>query len=326
MAKERDRILGFDLARVVAIFVVIGIYHNFGYAGLRYYYDAGTKSLSYTALGVFTFLSAFLLSSKYTFSTSKEIITFLKKRVVRIWPLFAISSFILVLIHFNELLATLKGLVGLSPFWAPAPTTMWYVAMLISLYMLTPFVLCGKGVLRQCTRVVLVMTLLGLIQIVFKSVVPKTHNYYTVFFAGLLLGHNYYEPTMRFLSAKKTFIVSVIWGILYVIVWITGNNYLKTFTGILGIVAILNLCLIVSYFFVKVKEINSIISTLAYSSFCAYLFHREIIWLLLRVKSLGSGWSLFFEVLLVGVPLTFIIAYVLQHFYDMIVIRINNLK
>ena len=58
-----ERIIGFDLARVVAIFVVIGIYHNLGYAG-KFHADPAIRVLVYSSLGVFTFISALLLASK----------------------------------------------------------------------------------------------------------------------------------------------------------------------------------------------------------------------------------------------------------------------
>lgn len=317
----KERVLGFDMGRIVAIFVVIGIYHNFGYAGFHYYTDAATLSLVYSSLGVFTFLSAFLLSSKYNFANKIEIIQFYKKRVIRIWPLFALSSFALYFIHFNDLPSTLKGLIGLSPFWEPAPTTMWYVAMLITLYFLTPFVVQGS-VLRQCIKVVLVISLVGIIQIVFKTVVPKTFIYYTIYMIGLLIGRNAFEPTMRFLSSKKVIFITVVWIILFIIVCVTGNNLLKFLSGFVGIVVIMNFCILISNIFCTRHRFVKIITTLSYSTFCAYLFHREVIWLMLRIKTLDSGWPIFLEVLLIGVPLTFVIAYHIQRLYDSFTNRI----
>lgn len=320
MAKER--VLGLDLVRVIAIFVVIGIYHNFGYARSHFYKEAITLSLVYTSLGAFTFLSSFLLSSRYNLTDKTEIVSFYKKRVVRIWPLFAISSFALFMIHFNSLIPTLKGLVGLSPFWAPAPTTMWYVAMLISLYILTPFVVRGN-IKRQLINSVLVMTVVGTIQIVFKSVVPKTFNYYSVYLIGLLLGRNFYDSTMQFLSSKKSLMLSGLWVFLLMIVYISNNAWLKSFTGVLGIVALLSLCLIISNVFSRKTWFVTITSTLSYASFCAYLFHREVIWVILHIKTFESGWKIFLEVLLIGVSLSFIIAYIIQHLYDSFIQRLK---
>lgn len=72
------KILGFDLVRVVAIFVVIGIYHNFGYASCGLGGDPAVRVLVYSSLGVFTFISSFLLASKYAFAEKVEVLAFLK--------------------------------------------------------------------------------------------------------------------------------------------------------------------------------------------------------------------------------------------------------
>lgn len=323
MNLTQERILGFDLTRVVAIFVVIGIYHNLAYAGVGLSEAPVVLSLVYSSLGAFTFLSAYLLSSKYKFANKKEITTFYKKRILRIWPLFAISSIMLWLIHFNQLIPTLKGIVGISPFWAPAPITMWYVAMLITLYLMTPFVVKGT-VKMQLLKAVLVMAVVGAIQLIFNSVVPKTFNYYTVYLIGLIVGANYYEKTMFFLSSKKTLLISSLWMILFVIVFVTANAVLKSLTGVLGIIAVMNLSILITNKIRKHSFLEKTITILAYSSFCAYLFHREVIWALLHFKLFEGGWPVFFEVLFIGVPLTFIISYLIQRLYDYVLQRINN--
>lgn len=312
MAKER--LLGFDLARVFAIFVVIGIYHNLGYAGL-YHAEPAVRVLVYSSLGVFTFLSAFLLSSKYSFSEKGEMLTFYKKRVLRIWPLFVISSLMLAVLGFNSWSTTLKGVVVVSPFWAPHPTTMWYVAMLISLYIITPFVV--KGSLKaQCAKAFCIMTVIGLLQIVLGTVVPRTFNYYTIYLLGLLLGRNAYEPTLNLLYSKKTLVISFAWIVLIVVVFLTKNVYLKSFSSVVGIVAILNLSLLVADALKSNNFFSQSVTVLSYASFCAYLFHREIISVMFRVYKPEGFWPVFLEVLIIAVPLSFLCAYYIQRIYD----------
>ena len=320
MAKER--ILGFDLARVVAIIVVIGIYHNLGYTGL-YHTNPAVRVLVYSSLGLFTFLSAFLLASRYSFAEKTEIQSFYKKRVLRVWPLFVISSLMLAVLGFNAWMPTIKGIVGISPFWAPHPTTMWYVAMLISLYIITPFVVRG-GVKLQCLKAVAVMTVVGSLQIVFGTVVPRTFNYFTVYLLGLLLGRNYYEPTMRFLRSKKTLIISIFWTALVVVVFFTKNAYLKSFSSVVGIIALLSLSLLIAEKLHANQFLAKSITALSYASFCAYLFHREIIWVLFRLYKPKGALPIFLEVLIVAVPLSFLCAYYIQKVYDWIIGKLTK--
>ena len=135
---------------------------------------------------------------------------------------------------------------------------------------------------------------------------------------GLLLGSNYYPQSIRFLSSKKTILVSFIWIILFVVVYFTGNRWLKSITGVIGIIALLNICILIMNQFDSKTRFAKIVSLLSYASFCAYLFHREVFWGLLRIYSVSLGWPVFFELLLIGVPLTFIVAYLTQLLYDML--------
>lgn len=316
-----NRLIGFDIAKVLAIFYIVGVYHNLGYIG-SYDNHPCVISLVYTTLGVFTFLSAFILSSKYLFSDVKKTLLFYKKRVLRVWPLFVISSLLLLGIHFNSLSSTIKGIIGVSPFWQPAPFTMWYVAMLIGLYLITPFVLNG-GVKTQILKAGLVMAVLGLIQLVFRSVVPKTFNYYTIYLIGLILGSNYYEITFNWLKSKKTLLLSIVWLILFIMILITNNNWLKSFSGVLGIIVMLNLSLLISEKLSRNIKFIKMVSYLAYSSFCAYLFHREIMWFILHLYTPSQGYFIFLEILLLGVPLTFLCAYYIQRLYDSFITRVK---
>lgn len=319
---KSERIIGFDLARVVAIFVIIGIYHNLGYTG-KFHADPAVRVLVYSSLGVFTFISAFLLASKYDFSEKGEIVSFYKRRVLRIWPLFVISSILLAFMGFNAWLPTIKGIVGISPFWAPHPTTMWYVAMLISLYLITPFVVRGS-IWQQCLKAFCVMTVIGLLQICLGTVVPRTFNYYTVYLVGLLLGKNFFASTLAFLRSKKAIVISLVWIVLVVAVFFSKNDYLKSFSSVIGIVSILNVSLLVADNLHSHRIFTQSISVLSYASFCAYLFHREIIWVLFKFYKPNGFLPVFLEVLIIGVPLSFIIAYFIQKYYDMLVMRINR--
>ena len=309
------RILGFDLVRVVAIFVVIGIYHNFGYASCGLGGDPAVRVLVYSSLGVFTFISSFLLASKYAFAEKVEVLAFYKKRVLRIYPLFVVSSLLLVIIGINTWVPTLKGLVGISPFWGPHPKTMWYVAMLISLYIITPFVIRG-GLKVQCYKAVAVMALIGLIEIIFGTVVPRTFNYYTVYMVGLLLGRNYYEQTMKLLRSKKTLLISLVWMILVVVVFLTKNNYLKSISSVIGIIALLNLSLFTVEKLSASRFFTESVTALSYASFCAYLFLREVIWVMFQVYKPQGSMQIFLYVLIVGVMLSFFCAYWIQKGYD----------
>ena len=167
------------------------------------------------------------------------------------------------------------------------------------------------------------MSIIGLLQICLGTVVPRTFNYYTVYLIGLFLGRNYYEPTIHFMRSKKTLLLSMAWLLLLAVVFHTKNNSLKSFSSVVGIIALLNLSLFVADKFNSNQFFAKSVTVLSYASFCAYLFHREIIWVLFKIyKPKGFG-PVFIEVLLVAVPLSFFLAYCIQKVYDMAIQKIT---
>lgn len=98
---EAKRILGFDVARIFSIIWIVAVYHVLPSAGLPL--TSQIKVITYTSLGIFTFLSAFLLTSRYSFDNLGEALLFYKKRMLRFYPLFLLSSVILCAIGYNSL-------------------------------------------------------------------------------------------------------------------------------------------------------------------------------------------------------------------------------
>ncbi len=168
------------------------------------------------------------------------------------------------------------------------------------------------------------MALIGLIEIIFGTVVPRTFNYYTVYMVGLLLGRNYYEQTMKLLRSKKTLLISLVWMILVVVVFLTKNNYLRSVSIIIGIIALLNISLLTAEKLRTGRLFTGSVTALSYASFCAYLFHREVIWVMFHVFKPQGSMPIFLYVLIVGVPLSFFCAYWIQKGYDKLLEKMTS--
>ena len=139
----KDRNLQFDVARVLAMLWIVGIWHLTGYmssenSNLILFY--GSSIITDIALATFMFISGFFLS-KYEFEKNEDIWIFYKKRLQRFYILFAISAISMWLGGMNPgfgLLCT--TLSGLSSYILPQPKTLWFFSMLFSFYILTPLI------------------------------------------------------------------------------------------------------------------------------------------------------------------------------------------
>ena len=91
---------------------------------------------TYCVLSAFTFLSGFLAFRE--FKGAKDVLKYYLKRLIRLWPLFALAEIAMVLLGINEGKMLPWVLTGLG--WAkePFPLTLWFVGMIFLFYLLNP--------------------------------------------------------------------------------------------------------------------------------------------------------------------------------------------
>lgn len=314
-----NRIIGFDVARVFSIVYIIGVYHVLGYAGI-YGRHPVVRTFTYASLCIFTFISSFLLTSKYTFESKKEILCFYKKRVLRFYPLFFIASVLLYLLGVNNGIQTMKGLLGISPFIKPHPITMWYCAMLISLYLLTPFLATG-GWKKQFIKFSAVMGIIILIEVLFHSVVPRTYWYFLVYFVGIIVAQQFGVSFLSFLK-RNWIILMVVFLAFVVLTFITRSSVLKYVNSGVGLFALLSLYLKIGDWIENKDKLTNCFLWLSYASMCMYLFHRQVYEVMLTIYHPATPMGVCLYLGLAGVIITIVLSYCIQKTYDYIIAKI----
>ena len=319
---SKERIIGFDIAKAVSIIWVV-LYHSIDYANANHIYSHSViKTLTYSSLAIFTFLSGYLLTVRYNFDEKGSVIRFYMKRFFRFYPLFLISSVILCLIGFNTWFNTAKGLLGLSPFWTPHPRTMWYCAMLIPLYLLTP--LWSKGKFwSKMIKFMVTMAVIVVVHLLFHSVETRTFFYFPFFFFGILVaqyGNHFFISASK--SPKYVFPLLALFVSILIVQVITNNSMLKWGNSVLGMVSLLFLYMYIGEKMVNKRSSLGRISFLSYASLSIYLFHREIFEGLLLLWHPSNSLILFLYVVILGLIIVIPLAYYIQKWYDSI---INNM-
>lgn len=315
-ANNNKRIIGFDIARVASILVVV-LCHSLGYGCI--YYKYAVKTIGYASLTIFTFLSGFLLASRIDLQKC-SFISFMKKRLLRIWPLFFISSVMLCLIGFNRWLPTVKAWFGLSSFWGPAPRTIWYVGMLIFLYAITLFWARG-GVKRQIGKFLITMAIIaGMNMTVLHLVDSRLFFYAVVYFLGIIVGQYYYEKFFSFITKPKLVVAMLILFLAFSILLINRHNTLLFWgNALVGMVALLSLYVSIGEKWKDNKRLVSTVSMLSYASFCIYLFHREVFAFLLMIWRPACQYQLVPYLAILGLAIVIPLAYYIQKGYDRII-------
>lgn len=307
----------FDTARTIAMFYIVGIFHLSGYVGyyLNDYYIGNT--ICFSCLGLFTFMSGYLLGNKYNFNSYKDVLFFYRKRFIRIYPLFIIASISLYLIGLNDFKQTIIGLIGLSPFVKQSPITLWYVSMIVVFYFILPLLkrktLQGK-LLLLCAGGVLFV----LLRILGDVPIGSTFIYhYCIFTSGVILSTH--------LSVKKFDMITssvklMTWSIvLYILLLLLANYSFANITivklgiGLVGVFSFLSFSAVIQNIF----SIQRITFFLSYGSMVAYMFHRLFYWGALKLYCPETPFLKVLYLFVIILPVIMLASYFIQKTYDL---------
>lgn len=282
----------FDIARSICMFYIIGILHLSQYLGQTFYlYNTFIgRLITFSCLGLFTFISSYLIGKKYTFqptSSTKEILLFYKKRFFRIYPIFFLATILLYLIGFNSLLSSALGLLGIASFVTEQPKTLWYVSMLIFFYLLTPLV-NRKSTKWKILMSTSIIVLFGTL----KLFIPvDTRFIFNLFFycLGLVLSDinvSYFNKTDHPNIIPH---IAVIVGFVALLL-LTNRFYQNTpallSASAIGVMALFSLSNLLSH--IHNQTFSFFINFVSYASMVCYMFHRFYYWAGLKVFSPGA--------------------------------------
>lgn len=315
------RKLFIDLIRVMSCLYIIAYWHVRDYVDYKstdiswLHANLSNTLLVHLCLGSFSFVSAYFISRKETFDSTGHLISYLKKRFVRIYPLYflAIVSFGIMQLEEGRLL--IEGLFLISMFSEPVPKTLWFITMIIVLNILSPLMLTSKGGLLRISGLGLLLWLIFLIYAFLGGPLDLRMLVYTPsFILGLMVGRD--ERTM---TRPKIVLSTLLIFVASLFLLPTASD--DSLPGVLfWMPATTAGCLLI---FEGCRRIESWLQGLAkpiiflsYSSFCMYLFHR-------LVMEVVEGWLLpeepvaqFLYMFAVGVPLTIALAWFIQFAYD----------
>jgi surface polysaccharide O-acyltransferase-like enzyme len=271
---DNKRIVYIDIARALAMLYIIGFWHLKDYLSPDLKETVtfkGSNDITNIMLGAFMFISGTLLS-KYRFEKIKDITYFLIKRIKRFYILYFITA---LLFYISGLIPNIKILtttiLGVSTYILPQPYTLWFISMLFSFYLITPFVgLLSKKYSIDIIYIGLLFYVLLIILNTQLSPIDKRIYYcFPAYFMGIKMGIK---------GVDKVFSVALL--IYYIILYVlfiylrykgVSVHYLDLFCGIFIFISICKLLARTLN-----KRVLHIFYFLSYASMCMYLFHRLI--------------------------------------------------
>lgn len=266
---EKGKIVELDVARSLSMLYIICFWHLIGYIGLKFEFGEYLKNAS---LALFMFISSYLLSGKYEINNINDVWLFFRKRVVRIMPLFALSLCCFLIVGGIGTAQSLLSLIGLTAITGGQPATLWFVSMLILFYIV--FIIMNR---KRMWLVVLLSVIFEFFFIFLHICYDKTDHrliyYFPCFALGVILKNSSF---LSLINTKVIFFFLFVFtsSIMYNLDFSIEIIYyiLKVLISISGIFVILYISAILS----RIKSFNTLFAKMSYASFCAYLFHRQI--------------------------------------------------
>lgn len=384
-----------DILRIVSILIVVILIHIPNDYAYSFYIelDQYTGFLLHTqginvAMGSFVFLSGFglyLNKNNRNINTFKKLSTFLKKRFLRIFPLYWIALILFLVyyyfIYFDEylnlsflyIIAHIFGMqIIVAPRFGPPILTLWFIGIII-IYYLIFIILSYMGSIKKIIPTsIVILFLFAFLNIFFGLVEYRFFFYYLIFIIGIIAANIYTSPQYNRIKENLknrqksiplilSLCIAVLSFVMYLLLsQLCFNTFnLRYGTNILELIldqqpgfidsasAILFVDLIIItyiiftislfYFFISAfrllfpkKDIGSIFSIIAYSTYCVYLFHRIFLVIYTTILTEALNIDIFDKanlyLVLLFVPFIFLFSYFIQKASDWLLKLRSRLK
>lgn len=316
-----SRNLGLDALRVISILYIVGYWHLFNYTdAFPVYNNFVTLRIAKIFLGVFVLLSGYFSGLSLAKGNSrKHYWSFYQKRLIRIYPLFLTAILAYLLLGLTTPATLLKASLLLSMVLEPAPQTLWFVTMIMLFYAVAPIL---SNIARHKLGVVLFLLValssLYIYGAVTEKLDPRLILYLPIYLAGiciartnLFLGENKHQLG-KYHSLLGIFLCAM-----------TIELVPSPIQQSASTIMILSAALLFAKGFIGLNEVirtkptlRKMLDLLSYSSFSLYLFHRPIFEILKFYYSHLSGIQQVLFLLLVTLPCSIVISWLIQKLYD----------
>ncbi len=196
----------------------------------------------YVALGSFTFISGFglyLQRSNRSINTFEKLITFLKRRFFRIFPLYWIALIIFLFIFdfyadldLVYLIAHFFGLqIIFAPIFGEPIWTLWFISLIMIYYLIFIFLSYLNSLKKIIPGSLIILAFFLFLRSSFGLVEIRFFMYYPLFIIGIITARIYTSLQAKrikeYLNNKHTLLIPGIISVCMVISWLSYPHFVK---------------------------------------------------------------------------------------------------
>lgn len=305
------RILEFDILRSLAVIWIIAIWHFVNYFSKDSVIGGITnneccRTVTYIMLSLFMFLSGMFTNTK--FESLNDVKGYYLKKAKRFYPLYVLATVTLYftippndMAFYSSPTQMILSLFGVASLLNQAPSTLWFMDMLLFFIIITPALTWKNNKVRKNAVMCILFVTIYIASRKMGMIDSRFVRYTPFYLIGLLM-----TPKAFLILCKKYGLMSFILAIL---MSFFGNHHILFDIAMCAFWIIWGgkVVTFISHYVDNLIMIK-IIEAISYSSMCAYFFHRQI-------YGLGTMFGL--NIFIIPI-LIFSLSYYIQKLYNLI--------
>lgn len=306
----------FDLIRGLGILYIVGYWHLLCYTNAFPNYSRPPASVvTVVVLGLFVLISGFLAGGKDIKFGGTAMWAFYQSRLLRIYPPYLLAIALFKVLDISTTPILVKSVLLISMFSVPAPPTLWFVAMILCFYLVTPLLCCAcRSLLLYTLACIFIVVSIYLYDQATGTVDLRIIIYLPAYAAGIFFARN--KDLLRGINLILiAFLVALSVFICFHDLTVTEESVYSTplvFFAPLLIIAI-------STRRVSIRR-GGWVEVLSYSGYFMYLFHRPIFEVARRLYFPVSAGSQLAFLLGICLPVIVLVCWFAQFAYDRLVV------
>ena len=314
LPSSRDKSLPVELLRAGCALWIVGFWHLMNYThGFPGADNAVTLRLTVIVLGLFAFVSGFLLARAPMRLRAPELGRFYARRLLRIYPLYLLALVAFWALGMADRSTGLKAALGISMVYGPAPLTLWFITMILEFYLVAPLLIALRG--RPALFVLAALGLFGVAAVCGSAANGdiRLAEYFPAFALGVYWANHGERASWRWTQwACAATAAAWAWSL------VAGRDPQYSLAGIpLVTCGGLAIFLLAGRLALPPQgALARAASLVSYAGLAMYLFHRIVYKGLHALCDPASAWLGLAWLLLVGLPVVVLVSFLAQRACD----------
>lgn len=246
------RILEYDILRSLAVMWIVAVWHFANYFSTDSLFGGITnddicRTITYVMLSLFMFLSGLFTNTR--FEKKEDVKEYYLKKAKRFYPLYvlaALSLYITTIPHnisfYSSPTQLIMSMFGIATLLNRAPSTLWFMDMLLFLILITPMLAWKFNKKRGAILMLVIYALMYVAGRKMNMIDSRFVNYAPFYFMGLLLTPKGFLVFCQKYGIKCLLLALLILFVgkhhflfdmvIYALFIIGGANYLRLFASL----------------------------------------------------------------------------------------------